>query len=124
MNESELKDRFRKFAIDAYNLTKLFPREIIYFNIEGQFVRCSSSAASNYRAACRGKSLSDFIAKLAIVEEEIDESVFWLEYTNGIDKKWEPFTKPLIKEGNELTAIIVASLKTSKQRNIKLKSRN
>jgi len=67
--------------------------------------------------------LSDFIAKLAIVEEEIDEPVFWLEYTNGIDKKWEPLTKPLIKEGNELTAITVASIKTSKQRNVKLKSR-
>ena len=57
------------------------------------------------------------------VEEETDESIFWLEYTNGIDKKWEPLTKPLIQEGNELTAIIVASIKTSKKRNIKLKSR-
>ena len=123
MNESELKERFRKFAIDIYNLTKQFPRETVYFNIKGQLIRCSSSAAANYRAACRGKSLSDFIAKLGIVEEETDESVFWLEYTNGIDKKWEPLTKPFIKEGNELTAIIVASLKTSKQRNIKLKTR-
>ena len=123
MNESELKERFKKFAIDVYHLTKSFPREAVYFNIESQLNRCSSSAASNYRAACRGKSLSDFIAKLAIVEEETDESVFWLEYTNGVDKKWEPLTSPLIKEGNELTAIIVASLKTSKQRNIKLKTR-
>jgi len=123
MNESELKDRFKKFAIDLYTLTKSFPRESVYYNVENQLTRCSSSAASNYRAACRGKSLSDFIAKLAIVEEEIDESVFWLEYANGIDKKRETLTRPLIKEGNELTAIIVASLLTSKQRNIKLKSR-
>ena len=79
MNESELKERFRKFAIDVFNLTKSFPRESVYFNVENQLIRCSSSAASNYRAACRGKSLSDFIAKLAIVEEETDEYVFWLE---------------------------------------------
>ena len=123
MNEAELKERFRKFAIDVYHLTKQFPREPVYSNIEGQLTRCSSSAAANYRAACRGKSLADFINKLATVEEEIDESVFWLEYTNGVDKKWEPLTKPLIKEGDELKAITVSSIKTSKQRNIKLKSR-
>ena len=123
MNEAELKERFRKFAIDVYHLTKQFPRELVYSNIEGQLTRCSSSAAANYRAACRGKSLADFINKLATVEEETDESVFWLEYTNGVDKLWEPLTKSLLKEGNELTAIIVSSLKTAKKRNIKLKTR-
>lgn len=123
MTESELKERFKRFAIDIFKLTKLFPRETVYFNIENQFVRCAASAAANYRAACRGKSLADFIAKLAIVEEETDESLFWLEYVNGIDKKWEPLTTPFIKEGNELTAIIVASLKTSKERNVKPKTR-
>jgi four helix bundle protein len=123
MNEEELKERFRKFAIDVYHLTQQFPRESVYFNVEGQLNRCSSSAASNYRAACRGKSLADFINKLATVEEEIDESVFWLEYTTGVNKKWELLTKPLLKEGNELTAIIVSSIKTAKKRNIKLKTR-
>ena len=117
MTESELKERFRKFALVVLHLTKLFPRETAYFKIEDQIIRCSTSAASNYRATCRAKSLADFIAKLAIVEEEIDESVYWLEYTNGVDKKWEPLTTPLIKEGNELTAIIVASSKTAKKRN-------
>src|SRR4030095_581245 len=112
MDESELKERLKKFAVDVYIITRQFPREIVYIKTEDQLIRCSSSAASNYRAACRGKSLSDFIAKLAIVEEEIDEAVFWLEYTNGVDQKWESATLPLIKEGNELTAIIVASLKT------------
>ena len=121
MTEAELKERFKKFALDVYNLTKQFPRTTVYFKIEDQLVRCSSSAASNYRAACRGKSLVDFIAKLALVEEETDESVFWLEYTNGVEEKWEPFTKPLIKEGNELTAIIVASLKLLKEGALNLK---
>jgi len=123
MTESELQERFKAFAINVYQLTRLFPKEPVYNKIEDQLTRCSSSAASNYRAACRGKSISDFINKLCIVEEETDESVFWLEYTNGVDKKWEPETRPLIKEGNELLSIIVASIKTAKKRNIKLKTR-
>jgi len=123
MNESELKARFKIFAIKVFELTKLFPKEYVYINVESQIIRCSSSAASNYHAACRGKSLADFINKLAIVEEESDETVFWLEYINGVDKKWEPLTKPLIKEGDELVSIIVSSIKTAKQRSIKLKTR-
>ena len=123
MTESELKERFKKFAIDVYKLTKQFPRETVYFKIEDQIIPCSSSAAANYRAACRGKSLSDFISKLGTVEEETDETIYWLEYTNGVDKKWEPLTNPLIKEGNELLSIIVSSIKTSKERNLKFKHR-
>ena len=123
MTESELQERFKKFALAIYHLTRQFPKEHVYFKIEDQLVRCSSSSAANYRAACRGKSIADFIHKLGTVEEETDESIFWLEYTNGIDKKWEPLTNPLIKEGNELLSIIVASIKTSKKRSIKLKTR-
>ena len=114
MTEDELKERFKRFAINVYALTAQFPSETAYFKIKDQLIRCSSSAASNYRAACRGKSLSDFISKLGTVEEEIDESVFWLEYTNGVDKKWAPQTEPLI---------IVSSIKTAKKRMVKLKSR-
>jgi len=124
MNEAELKARFKRFAIQVFELTKLFPKEYVYINVEHQLIRCSSSSASNYHAACRGKSLADFINKLAIVEEETDETVFWLDYINGVDKKkWEPLTKSLIKEGNELISIVVTSIKTAKQRNIKLKTR-
>lgn len=123
MTEAELNERFKAFAIAVYQFTRLFPKEPVYLKIEDQLIRCSSSAASNYRAACRGKSIADFINKLCTVEEETDESVFWLEYTNGVDKKWESESNPLIKEGNELLSIIVASIKTAKKRNIKLKTR-
>ena len=116
MTESELKGRFMKFAIDVYNLTKQFPRETVYFKIVDQIIPCSSSASSNYRAACRGKSLSDFIAKLGIVEEELDETLFWLDYLISVDNRWEPDVKPIQKEGNELISIIVASIKTSRKK--------
>ena len=115
MNESELKDRFRRFAIAVYTLTKKFPRETVYFVIEKQLLRCSSSTGANYGAACRGKSISDFINKLKIVEEELDESIYWLEYTNIIDVSWKSHTEGLISEGNELLSIIVASIKTSQK---------
>ena len=123
MTEAELQERFKKFAINVYQFTRLFPREGVYFKIQDQLTRASSSAASNYRAACRGKSMADFINKLCTVEEETDESLFWLEYTNGIDTKWHPESAPLMKEGNELVSIIVASIKTAKKKNIKIKHR-
>ena len=113
MTESELKDRFRQFTIAVYTLTRKFPRETVYFVIEKQIIRSSSSSGANYNAACRAKSKSDFTNKLKIVEEELDESIYWLEYTNNIDMSWKSQTQELISEGNELLAIIVASIKTA-----------
>ena len=113
MDESTLKERFLNFALAVNRLTKKFPKETVYFAITGQIIRCSSSCGANYNAACRGKSVPDFINKLRIVEEELDETLYWLKYTNGVDSKWEELTKDLLKEGNELLSIIVASIKTA-----------
>jgi len=115
MTESELKDRFNRFAIEVYKLTTKFPNAPVYQNINSQLLRVSSSSAANYHAACRAKSKADFINKLKIVEEELDESVFWLNYLVGIDKKWIVDTEPLLKKGNELLSIIVASINTAKR---------
>lgn len=112
MTESELKYRLKKFAIDVYRFTRQFPKETVYFVIDKQILRSSSSCASNYRAACQGKSGLDFIYKLRIVEEELDETLFWFEYTNGVDPKWIESSKPLMKEGNELLSITIASIRT------------
>ena len=117
MTESELKDRFLKFALAVYRFTKEFPKETVYFVITGQILRCSSSSGANYRAACRGKSGPDFINKLKIVEEELDETLYWFEYTNGVDSVWKSHTESLEKENNELLSIIVASIKTSRRNN-------
>jgi|SRR4030095_1607413 four helix bundle protein len=115
MDEQSLIKRFMKFALDVYKITQLFPKENVYFKITDQLIRCSSSPAANYRAACRAKSGPDFINKLKIVEEELDESLFWLKYTNGVNSKWISITEPLLKEGNELLSITVASIKTTRR---------
>ena len=112
MTESILKDRFLEFAWSVYHLTKKFPKEPVYNVVTYQILKCSSSSAANYHAACRGKSTSDFANKLRIVEEELDETIFWCKYIDGIDSKWIMYTEPLAKEGNELLSIIIASKKT------------
>jgi len=81
-----------------------------------QLIRCSSSIGANYRAALRGKSDRDFINKLKIVEEEADESIYWLEIFLEIVSGNTEDIKILHKEANELLAIIVASINTAKRK--------
>ena len=106
----------------VYNFTRKFPKETAYFLIEKQLLRCSSSDSANYNAACRGKSKADFINKLRMVEEELDETIHWLQYTNDIDPRWSAETKPLCQETNELLAITVASIKTASKNLLSEKS--
>jgi four helix bundle protein len=91
MTEKELKIRTRKFAIDILNFIDKLPNRKSANIIGGQLGRCASSVAANYRGACRGRSHAEFIAKLGIVEEEADESTFWLDVLcdtkNGCAKK-------------------------------------
>lgn len=76
MSIEDLKARFKAFAINVAVLIQKLPKNTINYAYCGQPVRCSSSPAANYRAACRGKSTPDFINKLKIVEEELDDSSF------------------------------------------------
>ncbi len=80
-----------------------------------QLIKASSSVAANYRSVCRAKSKADFINKLKIVEEESDESLFWLEFISDLELIHKKLLKNLIKEANELVAIFTAALKTSKK---------
>ena len=75
---------------------------------------CATSVGANYRAACRGRSKADFISKLGIVEEEADESAYWLEMLVAAKVVESNAVEELLKEANELTAIIAASRKTAK----------
>ena len=84
--------------------------------ISGQLIRCATSVGANYRAACRAKSNADFINKLKIVEEETDESVYFFELLKELDNKNEILIYKLMKEGNELLSIFVASIKTARNR--------
>lgn len=111
-----MKDRTKQFAIDVWNLCSKLPQSREYNNYVNQLLRCSSSVAANYRAVSRAKSTADFINKLKIVEEEADESQFFLELIEQINAKEELNLelKRLIKEVNELVSIVVASLKTAR----------
>ncbi len=111
-----LKDRTKRFASDCWKLCTKFPASREYNAYCNQLIRCSSSVGANYRAACRAKSNADFINKLKIVEEEADESMYFLELFLEIADKEHLEIKRLHAEGNELLSIVVASIKTMRNR--------
>lgn len=107
-----IKNRTKKFAIDCWSLCAKFPVSREYNAYCRQLIRCSSSVGANYRAACRAKSTADFINKLKIVEEEADESMFFLEIFKEISVKEQKEIQRLWNEANEIVAIVVSSIKT------------
>jgi len=110
-----IKQRTKIFAIRVIRLVDSLPQTVSAQVIAKQIVRSSTAVAANYRASCRARSQAEFIAKLGIVEEEADESLFWLELLveSGIVKKEK--LELLMAEANELTSIIVSSIKTAKR---------
>ena len=115
MNKFELMERTRQFAIRVFKLVSRFPNSSGAKVISYQLLKSSSSEAANYRAACRGKSKADFINKMKIVEEEADESLFWLQLVKDVEIiKNDAELDALIKEADELVAIFTQSLKTLK----------
>jgi four helix bundle protein len=116
MNSTELKNRTKKFALSIIELIEKLPNSISGRTISNQIVRSGTSVGANYRAVCRARSDKEFIAKLGIVIEEADETLFWLEIIES--KKWlsQSEIEKIIKESNELTSIFVSSVKTVKAR--------
>ena len=116
----DLKARTKKFAIDCGKLCRNFPHSREYNAYVNQLIRSSSSVGANYRASQRGKSTADFINKLKIVEEEADESHFFIEILLELyDLEDESVKNEMIrlcKEASELVAIIVASINTAKSK--------
>jgi four helix bundle protein len=115
---SELRGRTKKFAIRIVNLFRALPRSTDAQTLGKQVLRSGTSVGANYRAVCRARSKAEFIAKMGIVVEEADETVFWLELLGETGIIPPQRTEALIKEGNELVAIFGASLRTSKQHRI------
>ena len=113
VDEKELKARTKKFSLRVIKLVGALPKTVEGRAIGGQLIRSGTSVGANYRAACRGRSKPDFISKLGIVEEEADESAFWMELIieSGLMKK--EMVEPLLREANELVAIITASRKSA-----------
>ena len=108
MDKNELKERFKQFALRIIRLCQSLPKEKVADVIGRQLLRAGTSSGANYRAACRAKSTADFIHKLQIVEEELDESLFWVELLIEGKIITEHLLKDLITEGNELLSIIIS----------------
>ena len=113
----ELRFRTKKFAIEAIRLIRHYPRDMEGSIIGRQLLRSATSVAANYRAVCRARSKKEFIAKIGLVVEEIDESVFWLELTREVDLIQAAKLENITREANQLLAIFAASQRTAKQNN-------
>ena len=114
--KEELKSRFKNFALRTMKLANALPYKNRGRLIGDQLFRAGTSSASNYRAACRARSNDEFISKLCIVEEELDECMFWLEIIIESGLLKEELVKPLYNEVNELLSITISSKKTVKSR--------
>lgn len=114
MNKEDLKKRTKQFTLRVIKLVNALPNTQTGRVIGNQLLRSGSSVGANYRAACRGRSRAEFIAKIGIVIEEADESVYWMEIIVESGLMNKELIKPLINEGNEICAIMVVTSKTSK----------
>lgn len=117
MDKDELKARTKSFALRAMKLVDALPKTTAGRAIGSQLVRSGTSVGANYRAACRGRSKAEFIAKIGTVAEEADESAFWLELIMDGGLLTPGLVSPLHREAEELTAIFTASGRTAKQNN-------
>ena len=114
MTPEELKHRMKAFAVQVIRFAEGLPRGRSIDVIAKQLVKAGTSVGANYRAACVGRSRAEFNAKLQIVLEEADESVYWLEVLNESGLGDGPSLAALRQEGKEISAIVMASLKTSR----------
>ncbi|MCS7338411.1 MAG: four helix bundle protein [Verrucomicrobiae bacterium] len=113
MKEPEMKARTKTFALRAIRLAEALPDKPVARVIATQLVRSATSVASNYRAACHARSKAEFNAKLGIAEEEADEAAFWMEMIIDAGLMPRERVSALLDEAGQLTAILVASRKTS-----------
>ena len=114
-NEPDLKRRTKAFALRILKLVDALPKTTAGRALASQIVRSGTSVAANYRAACRARSTADFIAKMGIVEEESDETLFWLELLEESGLVSATKLAAIKQEANELIAIAIASIKTTRR---------
>lgn len=118
MNQMDLKNRTKVFALQIIALVESLPATIAGRTMGSQLIRCGTSVGANYRAACRARSKAEFNAKLGIVIEEADETTYWLELLADAGILSSGQVQPLLTEANQLTAIFVASRKTAVESSI------
>jgi len=113
MTERELLERTKQFALRIFKLVGALPQTIQGKAVAAQLIRSGTSVAANYRAACRARSKPEFIAKLGVVEEEADESAFWLELIIETGLLNQRKVTPLLAEAGEIVAMMASSKKTA-----------
>jgi four helix bundle protein len=115
MNAKEIMDRTSEFAIRILKLASAMPKEYASQVIARQIIRSATSVGANYRSACRSKSRNDFINKLKIVEEELDETGYWLSLIGDAGIFPHEKLAPLATESDELLSIMVKSIVTARK---------
>ena len=112
MNQIEFKRRTKQLGLAVIRMTEKFPETRLAWVVTDQILRSALSVGANYRAVCRAKSDKDFINKMRIVEEEADETAYWLEIIEESDLLKSDYLRELKREVNELVAMVVASIRT------------
>jgi four helix bundle protein len=116
MKPDDFKQRTRTFGLRVIRLVKALPKSTVGSVIGRQLLRCGTSVVANYRAACRARSRADFVAKMKIVEEECDESLYWIELLKESGEIEAHLLKDLIEEADAILSLVVASIKTARSR--------
>lgn len=112
----QLKHRTKQFGLRAIRLVQALPNGKVADVVGRQLLRAATSVGANYRAALRGRSTAEFLSRLGVVEEEIDESLYWMEMLVEAGLIGQQRLSALMKEANEIASIVVAAIKTTKSR--------
>jgi four helix bundle protein len=115
MKKRDLKERTKNFALKVIEVVEMLPKERTADILGRQLMRAGTSVGANYRAACRAKSTADFISKMGIVEEEADETIYWMELLIEAGLVQKDNLIPLLDEANQILAITVSSIKTARK---------
>lgn len=115
MGPEELRNRTKSFAIRVVKVYKSLPHHADAQVLGKQLLRCGTSVAANYRAACGARCRAEWVAKIGLVVEEADESVFWLEMLTDCGIVPSERLKELLSEACELSALFTASQKTARR---------
>ena len=114
MTKQELLQRTKAYALRVIKAVRALPTEHVADVLGRQLLCAGTSVGANYRAACRAKSTADFVNKLKIVEEECDESLYWMELLVESDSLPLRRLAALMQEGDEILSIIVAAIRTTR----------
>jgi four helix bundle protein len=119
MEETYLKERTKSFALNVIKLVESLPKGRTADVIGRQLLDAGTSVGANYRAACRARSPADFISKMGIVEEEADETIYWMELLIEAKLVQENDISHLLREANQILAMTVSSIKTARRKSKK-----